>query len=212
MKNRKIFIIIIILIIFIVPIITFASIKIYNKDSEGRTIVYSAEDMKDLEPGTEISLAIPANTNIDDELSDEEIKKEKGRLKVEAERKDNQSNYSLTEKEKAELNEELSQFENKELKDTEKEFKEIFSKYYGEDSSKELFDNIEKEIYENEGEYEIPESSKVMLKKAIELLKNDNVTTNDKETIKYILNEVDTSFIEDAEILRDLESAGIELD
>lgn len=212
MKNRKIFIIIIILIIFIVPIITFASIKIYNKDSEGRTIVYSAEDMKDLEPETEISLAIPANTNIDDELSDEEIKKEKGRLKVEAERKDNQSNYSLTEKEKAELNEELSQFENKELKDTEKEFKKIFSKYYGEDSSKELFDNIEKEIYENEGEYEIPESSKVMLKKAIELLKNDNVTTNDKETIKYILNEVDTSFIEDAEILRDLESAGIELD
>lgn len=212
MKNKKVLIIIISIIIFIIPIITFASIKIRDKDSEGRTIVYSADDINDLEPGTKISLAIPTNTANDSEILDKEIKAEKERIMNEAERNNSLQRYSFSEEKRSELNDELSQFENKELENKEEEFKEIFCKYYGDEYSKELFAKINEEFYEISGEYTVPESSKSMLKKAIELLENNDVTESEKETIRYILNAIDTSFIEDDETLNALKNAEIELD
>lgn len=212
MRKRKILIILLIIVIFIVPIVTLASIKTYNKDSDGRTIVYSADDINELEDGTPISLAIPLNA-IDDETSDEEIEKQKQLIMEATQAKTSiAGEYSLTDEERTESNEYFMQFEDSELKDKENELKNIFCKYYGEDYTNELFDRIAEEVAEIAGEYHVPESSMTMLKKAIELLTEIGLTEDEREVIEYILNEIDTSFIEDDEVLRSLESLGIELD
>lgn len=213
MRKQKILIILLIIVIFIVPIVTLASIKTYNKDSDGRTIVYSADDINKLEDGTPISFAIPINAIDDNEYSDEEIEKQKQLILENTKAKSMvDREYSLTDEERAELNEYFMQFEDSELKDKENEFKNIFCKYYGEDYTNELFDRIDEDVAEIAGEYHVPESSMILLKKAIELLTEIGLTDNEREVIEYILNEIDTSFIEDDEVLRTLESLGIELD
>lgn len=211
MKKRKILIVCFCVAIFIIPIATFASIKLYSIDTEGRTIVYSSDDINDLEQGTQISLAIPANTTIDSEILDKDIEEQKKIIKQNA-TLNNAQLYSATTSNTVVLESDIEQFENVELETKEEQFKNIFSKYYGESYSAELFSKINKEVLEMSGEYEIPESSKIMLEKAIQLLENTNLTENEKSVIKYILDAIDTSFIEDKEILEKLERNDIEID
>lgn len=85
----------------------------------------------------------------------------------------------------------------------------IFIKYYGKEYSEELFETIKKETSEIAGEYKIPESSLVMLNKAIELYNNSELTENEKETLKYVFDMMDTSCIEDSNTLNNMKRAGI---
>lgn len=101
--------------------------------------------------------------------------------------------------------------ESTELNDKIEQFKQIFSKYYGEEYANETFSNIQNESSEISAD-EVSESSINMLKKAIQLIEEENITTEEQEIIKYIFDAIDTSYIEDTSILNAFEKLGVELD
>lgn len=198
--------IILIIIAVLIPIITFANMRLRQVDAEGRTIIYSSEDMNELEEGTKVSLAIPVNESISKEEKHEALMKEKN----EDLKKSN--SRTMSKKEEQSLKEDLDNYSNPDLENNTNRFKEILRKYYGEENANNLFNNIEKEIKENEGEYELPDSSKKMLGIAIDLLKENKVTQEEEKVIRYILEEIDTTFIEDEELLNGLKSIDVTLD
>lgn len=51
-----------------------------------------------------------------------------------------------------------------------------------------------------------------MLGIAIDLLKENKVTQEEEKVIRYILEEIDTTFIEDEELLNGLKSIDVTLD
>lgn len=210
MNKRKILNIIIVLIcILLIPVIALANRRVLTKDNEGRTIIYSAEDLEEVESGDKIVLAIPADISDNELYNDENVKKEKQQIK------DNVSKYSMatemTQDEINALSEEMEQFENKELIDKTNNFVEVFVKYYGKEYSEELFENIKKETSEIAGEYKVPESSLIMLNKAIELYNKPELTDSEKETLKYVFEIIDKSYIEDSTTLNNMKNAGIEI-
>lgn len=73
--NRKKIIItsVLIIILLIIPIITLASKRMRDIDEDGRTIIYSTDDLNDVESGSKISLAIPANTSPNEEENNKQI-------------------------------------------------------------------------------------------------------------------------------------------
>lgn len=207
--NRKRIIItsVLIIILLIIPIITLTSKRRFDIDEDGRTIIYSTDDLNDVESGSKISLAIPANTSPNEEENNKQIAKEKKQIAEKASK--SRSVTELSQEEKEEVHEELKQFENKELISKTDKFVNIFIKYYGKEYSEELFETIKKETSEIAGEYKIPESSLVMLNKAIELYNNSELTENEKETLKYVFDMMDTSCIEDSNTLNNMKRAGI---
>lgn len=110
------------------------------------------------------------------------------------------------------INEDRQKLENNDLNDKTEQFKNIFYKYYGKEYSEKLFSDIQKEFYDNIGEYKVPESSMIMLEKAIQLLENKETSESERGIIKDILNAIDTSYIDDINVLNSLENLGIELD
>lgn len=162
--------------------------------------------MNELEEGTKVSLAIPVNENMSKEEKHEDLMKKKNEDLKKSTPK------TMSKKEEQELREDLDNYSNPDLENNTNKFKDILRKYYGEENANNLFNNIEKEIKENEGEYKVPNSSKEMLGIAIDLLKENKVTQEEENVIRYILEEIDTTFIEDEKLLNDLKSINITLD
>ena len=188
MNNKKKLIIvgIIIILLIVLPIIVLGSIRTLKYNEEGKPIVHSTKEMNELEDGTKFVLAVPS--------SDSENKEEMERKQIE-------------EKRAAEKRSEDIELENRE-----NEVKDIIRKYYGTEYAENLFNNITKEINEHEGQYKIPESSKELLRKIIDLYNDTQVTSEEREALKYSLEIIDTSFIEDKDLLEAIESTGVELD
>lgn len=214
MKN-KLIIVGIVLIVAIIPVITLANMKFRQLDSKGRTIIYSSDDMENLEEGTKVSLAIPLDgKNNDMKKSNEELMKQKNEdiKKARAEGKPT----SMSEEEKQALISDLDDFanseNNSEMKNKEEKFKNILKKYYNTEDIDNLLDKINKEIHESTGSYKIPEASKEMLKLTIDLLKSNKITTEEEEIVRYVLEELDAEFIEDENLVNELDSLNVTID
>lgn len=214
MKN-KLIIVGILLIVAIIPVITLANMKFRQLYSKGRTIIYSSDDMENLEEGTKVSLAIPLDgKNNDMKKSNEELMKQKNEdiKKARAEGKPT----SMSEEEKQALISDLDAFanseNNSEMKNKEEKFKNILKKYYNTEDIDNLLDKINKEIHESTGSYKIPEASKEMLKLTIDLLKSNKITTEEEEIVRYVLEELDAEFIEDENLVNELDSLNVTID
>ena len=108
-------------------------------------------------------------------------------------------------------NKEMNELEDgTELENKKQQIQDIIKKYYGTEYAENLFSNITKEINEQEGQYKVPESSKELLRKNIELYNSTEITSEEREAIKYYLEIIDRSFIEDKDLLKAIESTGVE--
>lgn len=210
MNRKKIFIMCSILIlVLLIPIITTATIKILKYDKDGRVIVSSPEELKELENGTKFTAAI----HMDNNDNNEKMIEEKKQLEKQVEDMNNgKIPMSISENNNVDSVNGAQIHEDEELNNKIIQFKEVLKKYYGVEYCESLFSNIEKEMNEMSGDYKIPESSKTLLSISIDLLNRSDITDDEKEIVKYYLEEIDTSFIEDTNLLESLKNAGITID
>lgn len=112
-------------------------------------------------------------------------------------------------------NPDISQMD-KENKEKEEEFKKIFIKYYGQEELEKIFTAIKQETSEysenNPGKYVFPENGKILLRKTIDLINNANTSDTEKDILKYVIDGMDFSTLQDKELLNELELVGIDLD
>ena len=211
MSRKKIFLIcLILIIILIIPIITTATIKVLKYDKDGRVIVSSPEELKELENGTKFTAAIHMDNN---DNNNEKMIEEKKQFEKQVEDMNNgKIPMPISENNDVDSVSDAQIHKDEELNNKIIQFKEILKKYYGVEYCERLFSNIEKEMDEMSGDYKLPESSKTVLSMSIDLLNRSDIADDEKEVVKYYLEEIDTSFIEDTNLLESLKNAGITID
>lgn len=216
MGNKKKFIIfgIVIIILVVVPIIALGSIRTLKYNEEGKSIVRSAKELNELEAGTEFVYAVPSNDSVNKEEMERKQIEEKNAAEKIAEDINKgilsmdmveEVDLNMVNKDKRNKSPEYIEFENKK-----QQIQDIMKKYYGTEYTENLFNNITKEIKEQEGQYKVPESSKELLRKNIELYNGTEITSEEREAIKYFLEQIDRAFIEDGDLLKAIESTGVE--
>lgn len=192
MKNKKIVIVILFLLI-IVPIMTIACMRVLEIDDKGRVIIKSSMDHMVLKKDTPIVVAIQDDENM--EINDEINKKEK----------DNFINNTLSTTINSITTDNL--MDNSYLSEKEIEIQKILNKYYGNEYADQLLKSIQSEIDNNNKElkeYEIPDSSIKLLDNLIKILDHKDLIESEKNVIIKFIDEIDTSFIQDEDIINEL--------
>lgn len=212
-KNKVIIVGIIIILLIVLPIIALGSIRTLKYNEEGKPIVHSTKEMNELEDGTKFVLAVPSS----DSGNKEEMERKQIEEKRAAEKRSEDINNGILpmdESEDINLNARDVQKrpEDIELENKKQQIQDIIIKYYGTEYAENLFNNITKEINEQEGQYKIPESTKELLRKNVDLYNGTEITSEEREVIKYYLENIDRLFIEDKDLLEAIESTGVELD
>ncbi len=214
MNNKKKLIIggFVIIVLIILPIIVVGNIRTLKYNEEGKPIVHSAKEMNELKDGTEFVYAIPSNTSIT--KSDKEISEEKRKI-LENVSNSSVAIKSLTVEEKEKYAEEISEHTKEDIKDKEQEeeFKRIFIKFYSEKELEEVLSSMENEIDEymrnNPGNYIFPESGKVLLRRSIEMINSKDIAESEKETIIYVIGDMDLTTLNDDNLRNELKEIGI---
>ena len=191
MKNKKIVIVILFLLI-IVPIMTIACMRVLEIDDKGRVIIKSSMDHMVLKKDTPIVVAIQDDENM--EINDEINKKEK----------ENFINNTLRNTIDSITTDNL--MDNSYLSEKEIEIQKILNKYYGNEYADQLLKSIQSEIDNNKElkEYEIPDSSIKLLDNLIKILDHKDLIESEKNVIIKFIDEIDTSFIQDEDIINEL--------
>lgn len=192
MKNKKIVIVILFLLI-IVPIMTIACMRVLEIDDKGRVIIKSSMDHMVLKKDTPIVVAIQDDENM--EINDEINKKEK----------ENFINNTLRNTIDSITTDNL--MDNSYLSEKEIEIQKILNKYYGNEYADQLLKSIQSEIDNNNKElkeYEIPDSSIKLLDNLIKILDHKDLIESEKNVIIKFIDEIDTSFIQDEDIIKEL--------
>ena len=192
MKNKKIVIVILFLLI-IVPIMTIACMRVLEIDDKGRVIIKSSMDHMVLKKDTPIVVAIQDDENM--EINDEINKKEK----------ENFINNTLRTTIDSITTDNL--MDNSYLSEKEIEIQKILNKYYGNEYADQLLKSIQSEIDNNNKElkeYEIPDSSIKLLDNLIKILDHKDLIESEKNVIIKFIDEIDTSFIQDEDIIKEL--------
>lgn len=180
MKNKKIVIVILFLLI-IVPIMTIASMRVLDIDDNGRVIIKSSMDHMVVEKDTPIVVVIQDDENM--EINDEINKKEK----------DNFINNTLSTTINSITTDNL--MDNSYLSEKEIEIQKILNKYYGNEYTNQLLKSIQSEIDNNKElkEYEIPDSSIKLLDNLIKILDHKDLIESEKNVIIKFIDEIDRS-------------------
>lgn len=192
MKNKKIVIVILFLLI-IVPIMTIACMRVLEIDDKGRVIIKSSMDHLVVEKDAPIVVAIQDDENM--EINDEINKKEK----------ENFINNTLRTTIDSITTDNL--MDNSYLSEKEIEIQKILNKYYGNEYADQLLKSIQSEIDNNNKElkeYEIPDSSIKLLDNLIKILDHKDLIESEKNVIIKFIDEIDTSFIQDEDIINEL--------
>ena len=191
MKNKKIVIVILFLLI-IVPIMTIACMRVLEIDDKGRVIIKSSMDHLVVEKDAPIVVAIQDDENM--EINDEINKKEK----------ENFINNTLRNTIDSITTDNL--MDNSYLSEKEIEIQKILNKYYGNEYADQLLKSIQSEIDNNKElkEYEIPDSSIKLLDNLIKILDHKDLIESEKNVIIKFIDEIDTSFIQDEDIINEL--------
>ena len=192
MKNKKIVIVILFLLI-IVPIMTIACMRVLEIDDKGRVIIKSSMDHLVVEKDAPIVVAIQDDENM--EINDEINKKEK----------ENFINNTLRNTIDSITTDNL--MDNSYLSEKEIEIQKILNKYYGNEYADQLLKSIQSEIDNNNKElkeYEIPDSSIKLLDNLIKILDHKDLIESEKNVIIKFIDEIDTSFIQDEDIIKEL--------
>ncbi len=215
MNNKKKLIIvgIIIILLIVLPIIALGSIRTLKYNEEGKPIVRSTKEMNELEDGTKFVLEVPSS----DLGNKEEMERKQIEEKRAAEKRSEDINNGILPMDESEdINLNVRDVEKSpediELENKKQQIQDIIIKYYGTEYAENLFNNITKEINEQEGQYKIPESTKELLRKNVDLYNGTEITSEEREVIKYYLENIDRLFIEDKDLLEAIESTGVELD
>ena len=192
MKNKKIIFVVILFVMIIVPIMTIACMRVLEIDDKGRVIIKSSMDHLVVEKDTPIVVAIQDDENM--EINDEINKKEK----------ENFINNTLRTTIDSITTDNL--MDNSYLSEKEIEIHKILNKYYGNEYANQLLKSIQSEIDNNKElkEYEIPDSSIKLLDNLIKILDHKDLIESEKNVIIKFIDEIDTSFIQDEDIINEL--------
>lgn len=193
MKNKKIIFVVILFVMIIVPIMTIACMRVLEIDDKGRVIIKSSMDHLVVEKDAPIVVAIQDDENM--EINDEINKKEK----------DNFINNTLSTTINSITTDNL--MDNSYLSEKEIEIQKILNKYYGNEYANQLLKSIQSEIDNNNKElkeYEIPDSSIKLLDNLIKILDHKDLIESEKNVIIKFIDEIDTSFIQDEDIINEL--------
>ena len=192
MKNKKIIFVVILFVMIIVPIMTIACMRVLEIDDKGRVIIKSSMDHLVVEKDAPIVVAIQDDENM--EINDEINKKEK----------DNFINNTLSTTINSITTDNL--MDNSYLSEKEIEIHKILNKYYGNEYANQLLKSIQSEIDNNKElkEYEIPDSSIKLLDNLIKILDHKDLIESEKNVIIKFIDEIDTSFIQDEDIIKEL--------
>lgn len=196
MKNKKIIFVVILFVMIIVPIMTIACMRVLDIDDNGRVIIKSSMDHMVVEKDTPIVVVIQDDENM--EINDEINKKEKENFK---------NNTLIT---TSDLITTDNLMDNSYLSEKEIEIQKILNKYYGNEYANQLLKSIQSEIDNNNNnnkelkEYEIPDSSIKLLYNLIKILDHKDLIESEKNVIIKFIDEIDTSFIQDEDIINEL--------
>lgn len=192
MKNKKIIFVVILFVMIIVPIMTIACMRVLEIDDKGRVIIKSSMDHLVVEKDAPIVVAIQDDENM--EINDEINKKEK----------ENFINNTLRTTIDSITTDNL--MDNSYLSEKEIEIHKILNKYYGNEYANQLLKSIQSEIDNNKElkEYEIPDSSIKLLDNLIKILDHKDLIESEKNVIIKFIDEIDTSFIQDEDIIKEL--------
>ena len=192
MKNKKIIFVVILFVMIIVPIMNIACMRVLEIDDKGRVIIKSSMDHMVLKKDTPIVVAIQDDENM--EINDEINKKEKENFK---------NNTLIT---TSDLITTDNLMDNSYLSEKEIEIHKILNKYYGNEYANQLLKSIQSEIDNNKElkEYEIPDSSIKLLYNLIKILDHKDLIESEKNVIIKFIDEIDTSFIQDEDIINEL--------
>lgn len=192
MKNKKIIFVVILFVMIIVPIMTIACMRVLEIDDKGRVIIKSSMDHLVVEKDAPIVVAIQDDENM--EINDEINKKEK----------ENFINNTLRTTIDSITTDNL--MDNSYLSEKEIEIHKILNKYYGNEYANQLLKSIQSEIDNNKElkEYEIPDSSIKLLDNLIKILDHKDLIESEKNVIIKFIDEIDTSFIQDEDIINEL--------
>ena len=193
MKNKKIIFVVILFVMIIVPIMTIACMRVLEIDDKGRVIIKSSMDHLVVEKDAPIVVAIQDDENM--EINDEINKKEK----------ENFINNTLRTTIDSITTDNL--MDNSYLSEKEIEIQKILNKYYGNEYANQLLKSIQNEIDNNNKElkeYEIPDSSIKLLDNLIKILDHKDLIESEKNVIIKFIDEIDTSFIQDEDIINEL--------
>ncbi|MBR3882500.1 MAG: hypothetical protein IKJ36_04450 [Clostridia bacterium] len=175
--------------------VSYAGMRVLEIDDKGRVIIKSSMDHLVVEKDTPIVVAIQDDENM--EINDEINKKEK----------DNFINNTLRTTSDSITTDNL--MDNSYLLEKEIEIQKILNKYYGNEYTNQLLKSIQSEIDNNNNnnelkEYEIPDSSIKLLDNLIKILDHKDLIELEKNVIIKFIDEIDTSFIQDEDIINEL--------
>ena len=173
--------------------VSYAGMRVLEIDYKGRVIIKSSMDHLVVEKDTPIVVAIQDDENM--EINDEINKKEK----------ENFINNTLRNTIDSITTDNL--MDNSYLSEKEIEIQKILNKYYGNEYADQLLKSIQSEIDNNNKElkeYEIPDSSIKLLDNLIKILDHKDLIESEKNVIIKFIDEIDTSFIQDEDIINEL--------
>lgn len=173
--------------------VSYAGMRVLEIDDKGRVIIKSSMDHLVVEKDTPIVVAIQDDENM--KINDEINKKEK----------ENFINNTLRTTSDSITTDNL--MDNSYLLEKEIEIQKILNKYYGNEYTNQLLKSIQSEIDNNNKElkeYEIPDSSIKLLDNLIKILDHKDLIESEKNVIIKFIDEIDTSFIQDEDIINEL--------
>lgn len=173
--------------------VSYAGMRVLEIDDKGRVIIKSSMDHLVVEKDTPIVVAIQDDENM--KINDEINKKEK----------ENFINNTLRTTIDSITTDNL--MDNSYLSEKEIEIQKILNKYYGNEYANQLLKSIQNEIDNNNKElkeYEIPDSSIKLLDNLIKILGHKDLIESEKNVIIKFIDEIDTSFIQDEDIINEL--------
>ena len=173
--------------------VSYAGMRVLEIDDKGRVIIKSSMDHLVVEKDTPIVVAIQDDENM--KINDEINKKEK----------ENFINNTLRTTIDSITTDNL--MDNSYLSEKEIEIQKILNKYYGNEYTNQLLKSIQSEIDNNNKElkeYEIPDSSIKLLDNLIKILDHKDLIESEKNVIIKFIDEIDTSFIQDEDIINEL--------
>lgn len=189
------------ILIVCIPMIVSASKKSRKYDSKGRAIITANEkNITDLEPGTPVVLAVPINTTKNNE---EDRIAEKNTF---ANQINNQvATYSIKEND-----DNFIEFNNisEEQEKNDEEFLNILKKYYGNEKTENLINEIENETDQitSVGPYKFPEKGKELLKVIIDLNGRSEVSKEEKNILKEFAQSLNLATLNDKELVKQIEN------
>ena len=206
MNKKKIFIIIAVLIIILIPIIGIGANKIRRK-MNGKMVVMQGEDISDIEDGEKLILAAP----IEDENSGREADLEMKQAYEENMYSENNIAKPSIQKYSAEEIEEQKQYEKEqeELNVKEQEVLNVLYKFY----EKNYVDNLANECRENPYSLDhntYSEQIEELIEITIKAIEQSEVE-NDKNVLRNFLKMGDLSGIKNENLKNKLRSLGIDV-